>query len=72
MSRTTVQQITNLESQKEQCKKFFEVYNRAIAEMFNEIYIEGNFIETPNNKPNIELWKDLAGDDKIFMRSFLE
>ena len=51
MSRTTVQRVTNLESQTEQCKKRFEVYDRAIAEIFNEIYIEGNFIDTLNNKP---------------------
>ena len=31
MSRTTVQLVTNLESQTEQCKKRFEVYDRAIA-----------------------------------------
>ena len=59
-----------MESQTEQFKKSFEVYDRAIAEMFNEVYIEGNFIETPNNKPNIELWEDLAGDDKIFHEEF--
>ena len=55
MSRTTVQRITNLESETEQCKKRFEVYDRAIADIFNEVYIEGNFIDTPRNKPNIEL-----------------
>ena len=66
MSRTTVQQVTNLESQTEQCKKRFEVYNIYIADRFNEVYIEGNFIDTPNNKTNIELWEDLAGDDEIF------
>ena len=41
------------------------MYNRAIADRLNEVYIEGNFIDNPNNKPNIELWEDLAGDDKI-------
>ena len=55
ISRTTVQQVTNLKSQTEQWKKRFEVYDRSIAERFNEVYIEGNFINTPNNKPNIEL-----------------
>ena len=39
MYRTTVQQVTNLESQTEQCKKRFEVYGRAIADIFNEVYI---------------------------------
>ena len=70
MSRTTVQRVTNLESQTEQCKKRFEVYDRAIVEIFNEVYIEGNFIDTPNNKTNIELWEDLAGDDEIFHEEF--
>ena len=59
-----------MESQTEQRKKRFEVYDRAIAERFNEVYIEGNFIDTPNKKPNIELWEDLAGDDDIFHEEF--
>ena len=63
MSRTTVQQVTNLESQTEQFKKRFEVYNISIADRLNEVYIEGNFIDTPNNKPNIELWEYLADDE---------
>ena len=50
MSRTTVQRVTNLEPQTEQFKKRFEVYKRSIADRFNEIYIEGNFINTPNKK----------------------
>ena len=70
MSRTTVQQVTNLESQTEQWKKSFEVYNRAIADKLNEVYIEGNIIDTPNNKPNIELWEELLGDDEIFHLEF--
>ena len=35
MSRTTVQRVTNLESQTEQRKKCFEVYNISIVERFN-------------------------------------
>ena len=42
------------------------MYDRAIAEIFNEVYIEGNFNDTPSNKPNIEIWKDLAVNDEIF------
>ena len=56
MSRTTVKRVTNLESKTEQCKNRFEVYDRSIADRCNEVYIEGNFIDAPNNKPNIELW----------------
>ena len=48
----------------------FEVYDRSIAKIFNEVYIEGNFIETPNNKPNIRLWEDLEGDNEIFHEEF--
>ena len=70
MSITTVQRVTNLEPQTEQFKKRFEVYNRSIADRLNEVYIEGKFIDTPNNKPNIELWEDLAGDDKILHEEF--
>ena len=70
MSRTTVQRVTNLESETEQCKKRFEVYDRAIADRFNEVYIEGNFIDTPKNKPNIELQEDLEGNDEISHKEF--
>ena len=70
MSRTTVQRVTNLESQTAQCKKRFEVCDRAITDRFNDIYIEGNSIYTSNKKTNIELWEDLAGDDDIFLEEF--
>ena len=70
LSRTNIQQVTHLEAQTEQCKKRFEVYDIAIVERFNEVYIEGNFIDIPNNKPNIELWEDLAGDDETFHEEF--
>ena len=70
MSRTTIQRVTNLESQTEQCKKRFEVYDISIADRFTEVYIEGNFIDAPNNKPNIELWEELASDDEIFHEGF--
>ena len=46
------------------------MYKRAIEDRFNEVYIEGNFIDTPNNKPNIELWEYLAGDNEIFREEF--
>ena len=46
------------------------MYNRSITDRFNEGYIEGNCIDTPNNKTTIELWEDLAGDDEIFHEEF--
>ena len=59
-----------MESQTEQFTKLFEVYDRAISEIFNDLYIECNFIDTPNKKPNIELWGYFAGDDEIFHEEF--
>ena len=70
MSRTTAQRVTNLESQTEQCKKRFEVYDKSIADRFDEVYIEGNFVDTLNNKSNIELREYLLGDNKIFHEEF--
>ena len=70
MSRTTVQRVTNLESKTDQRNKHFEVYDRSISNRFNKVYIEGNFIDTTNNKTNIELWEDLAGDNEIFHEEF--
>ena len=55
-----------MESKTEQCKKRFDVYGRAIAYRFNEVYIEDNFIDIPNKKNNIKLWEDLAYDEEIF------
>ena len=46
------------------------MYDRAISERFNGVYIEGKFMDTPNNKPNIEIWEDLAGDEEIFHEDF--
>ena len=46
------------------------MYDRSIADIFNEVYIEGNFIDTPNNKHNMEIWEEIAGDDEIFHEEF--
>ena len=41
-----------------------------IADRFNEVYTEGNFIDIPKNKTNIELWEYLADDDEIRPEEF--
>ena len=46
------------------------MYHRDITEIFNEVYIEGKFIDIPDNKPNIELCEYLAGDNEIFHEEF--
>ena len=46
------------------------MYDRAISDRLNEVHIGGNFIDTPNNKPNLELWENLTGKNKIFHEEF--
>ena len=70
MSRTTVQRVTNLESQTEQCKKIFSVYDKRIAEIFNEKYIDANYLQNNNDKPAVEIWEELADDDGVFYEDF--
>jgi hypothetical protein len=70
MSRTTVQRVTNLESQTEQCKKRFSVYDKRIAERFNEKYIDADYLQNNNDKPAVELWEELADDDGVFFEEF--
>ena len=65
VSRTTVQRITNLEPQTDQCKKRFEVYDRLIAERYNETYVEVEYLDQ-HVKPDISKWKELEGNDNVF------
>ena len=65
MSRTTVQRVTNIESQTEQCKKIFSVYDKSIAEIFNEKYIDADYLQNNNDKPAVKLWEELADDDGL-------
>ena len=65
VSRTTVQRITNLEAQTDQCKKRFEVYNRRIAERSNETYVKAEYLEQ-HGKPDISKLEELEGDDNVF------
>ena len=70
MSCTTVQRFTNIELQTEQCKKMFSVYEKIIAERFYEKYIDANYLQNNNDKPDVELWKELADDDGVFYEEF--
>ena len=55
MSRTTVQRVANIESQTEQFKKIFSVYDKRIAEIFNEKYIDADYLQNNNDKPVIKI-----------------
>ena len=45
MTLTTVQIFTNHESQTEQYKKRFSIYDKRIAEIINEMYIDADYIK---------------------------
>ena len=70
ISRTTVQRVTNLESATNQNQKRFEVYDKRIADRFNEEYIGANYLQNHHQKPDVELWEELAGDDEAFYEEF--
>ena len=70
IARTTVQRITNLEAQTAQCKRRFDAYDKHIAERFNEEFITPNLAECEWDKPKMETWEALAGDDEIFYEEF--
>ena len=57
ISRTTVQRVTNLESATNQNQKRFEVYDKRIADRFNEEYIGENYLQNHHQKPDVELWE---------------
>ena len=42
IARTTVQRVTNLESQTDQFKRRFDAYDKRIAESFNKNFISAN------------------------------
>ena len=65
VSQTTVKRITNLGAQTDQCKKRFEVYNRLVAESYNETYVEVEYLDQ-HVKPDISKWKELEGNDNVF------
>ena len=70
IARTTVQRVTNLESQTEQCRRIFDFYDKQIAQRFNETFISSNEEEHERTKTAIELWEDLAGYDEVFHKEF--
>ena len=72
ITRTTVKWVTNLEYQTEQCSRILYVYNKLLAERFNEKFISANEEEHKRNKPVIKLWKDLAGNDEVFQEELAQ
>ena len=52
---TTLHRVANLESQTEQRKKIFSVYDKRIAEIFNEKYIDADYLQNNNDKPVIKI-----------------
>ena len=71
IARTTVQRVTNLEAQTEQCRRRFDAYGKRIAEQLNEKFISTNQEEHDRTKPTVEMWEDLIADDEIFHEELL-
>ena len=70
ISRTTVQMVTNLESETNQNQKQFEVYNKRVTDRFKEEYIGENYLHNHHQKPDVEIWEELSGDDEAFYEEF--
>ena len=69
-SRTMVQRVTNIESQTEQCKKRLSIYDKKIAEIFNEMYIDADYLQDNNDMPAVKIQEELADDDRVFYEEF--
>ena len=67
-----MQRVTNLESATNQNQKRFEVYNKRIADRFNEEYIRANYLQNHHQKTDVELWQELAGDDEASYEELAE
>ena len=55
MSHTTLQRVTNLESQTEQFKKIFSIYDKRIVKIFNGKCIDADYLQNNYDKPAIKL-----------------
>ena len=70
MSRSTVQRVTNIESQTKKFKKRFSAYDKSIVKIFNEKYIDADYLQNNDDKPAVELWEEIAYDDGAFYEEF--
>ena len=68
--RTTLQRVTYLETCTDASKQRFEVYDKAIKQIFHKKYTEESF-EVPNStKPTMEVWDELTEDEEDFQSEF--
>ena len=59
-----------MESATNQNQKRFKVYDKRIANRFNEEYIGANYLQNHHQKTDVELWEELAGDDEASYEEF--
>ena len=57
ISRTTVQMVTNLESETNQNQKQFEVNNKHVVDRFKVEYIGANYLQNHHQKTDVEIWE---------------
>ena len=70
VSRATVQRVTYLETCTDASKQRFEVYDKSIKERFHQKHTEEAFAGPNSTKPTMEMWDELAEDDKDFQSEF--
>ena len=66
VSKSTVQQVTNLEGQTDQNKKRSDSYVKIIAYLFNEQNLGDGYLEIHGKKPDTFMWGQPAGDNDVF------
>ena len=68
--RKTVDRVTYLETWTDSIKQRFEVYDKAIIEIFHEKYTEDAFVGPKSTKPTMEMCAELSEDDKDSQSDF--
>ena len=68
--QTTVQHITYLETCTDAKKPRFKIFDDAIQERFHEKYDEATFSDEGSNKYTMEMWPELAENNKDFKEKF--
>ena len=59
-----VQSVTYIETYTYSSKQRFEVYDKAIKEIFHDKYTEEAFAGPNSTKPDMEMWSELSEDDE--------
>ena len=62
--------MTHLETQTDANRKRFKHYDTAITKRLHDVYTQESFAAPISDKPNMEMWKDLADGKENFQNEF--